>query len=158
MMENNEHNLDKLEKLMEGLKPAPASDRFLAKMKSARPVLKPRQFNILVPLAWAAGISILIGVTSLFVYNRPSTPASIASAPKPMLASQSHAGLTLDGAVDWVIGCKEVAVWKSPSAKPYRVVQCLSVRASIWRDPVTGKQVVETEPRQKVMLVPMDTV
>jgi hypothetical protein len=157
MMENNEHNLDKLEKLMEGLKPAPASDTFLAKMRVSRPAHKPRLFNILVPLAWAAGISILIGSTSLLVYNRPSAASRPMPAPAAAKA-ESHAGLKLDGAIDWVIGCKEVAVWKSPSAKPYRVVQCLSVRASIWRNPVTGKQVVETEPRQKVMLVPMDTV
>lgn len=153
-MTDNPEKLEAFESRLRSLRPAPLSEQARCRLMAACPAPR-RSRSLWVSLAWAAGLTLFLGSLWLgAMKGREGTTATVASKAGSVTPAPSP---ELKDTTDWVLGCREVAIWHSPDGVPYRVLQWLTVQQSTWKDPVSGKQVVIAEPKQRVVLLAMDS-
>ena len=151
-MTDKPDELDAFEARLRSVRPTPLSAGARSRLLAACPA---RRRAAWIPLAWAAGLTLFVGLSWLgAMKGREGAPATLASRGGVVIPSPAP---ELKDTTDWVLGCREVAIWHSPEGVPYRVLQWLTVQQNTWQDPVSGKQVVKAEPKQRVVLLAMDS-
>ena len=127
--------------------PAAARTAPAAKVGAGRPVNLARiLLRYAVPLA--AAIVIAAGL-ALHVSNRrrpDMTAAPAKSAGSPVRS------------MGWLLGARELGMVRAADGRPYRVVQGVELGLEVYEDPVTGIVTERAAPRQRVLLVSMNSM
>lgn len=147
---------DTFEERLRTLHPKPVSRRLQDELRSAvegktgRRVF-PVSRKVLVGLAWAAGLLVLVGGVGYGVLGVKSGSRGIVAGAKGVSAWE------VKDTTDWVLGCRQIAIWHSPDGVPYRVLQWLTIQQKTLKDPVSGKEMTKAEPKQRVVLLAMES-
>jgi hypothetical protein len=147
--EQKDHDL---EQRLGKLRPAPLSsaqvDRLLAALpRPANRRSRTRLVWIWVPLAAAAALAIAFLLPGML--HRPGPPEIARSAPPPSPA----APLELVSSENQLVQTRDEGIWQHPDGQPYRILRCLTLKRSTWRNPEDGKEVELVWPGQRVLLL-----
>jgi hypothetical protein len=173
---NNHHDTDaELEARLKQLRPAPASPELLARLRAHPPLAFARRepkrpwWRLPVPVLWptamaaaAAGVLLILTLEHRSTTNRTggqvaAIPTATARPAVPSAVKNVEAGLKAEASADFLVGARKVGVWTSPEGQAFNVIQCLALNRTVWRNVERGDEFEKLEPRQRVLLVAMDT-
>lgn len=149
-MSNQFEERDPFEERLRSLRPKPVTERLQAKLSVAvagRTVLR----KVWVSLAWAAGLIVLVGGVGFGVFGGKDGARGIVA------DTRGSSSWEVKDTTDWVLGCRQVAIWHSPDGVPYRVLQWLTIQQNTLKDPLSGKEIIKAEPKQRVVLLAMES-
>ena len=168
-MNLNDEQAARLEARLRKLRPAAVPPALLARLRAKPPVISawraPWRWLLGSPALWPTAAATVAAIIFCTVFGHRVAPGPagaprvgpVANAAVPAPAASMLAGTQAAESADYVVGARKLGVWTSPEGRPYNVIQCLALNRTVWRNDGRKTEFEQLEPRQRLLLVAMDT-
>jgi hypothetical protein len=152
---DTEKRSEALEQRLARLQPAPVSAELMARLLAARPRSGGggrRARRLWIVLAAAAALAVCVSVL-----RDSGTPGVHPECAEPAAEGGVPDDLTADTQRERLLGARDAGRWRAPDGRIYKVIHCLSVDQSLWRNSASEVKLELLRPKQRVLLLAMGT-